>query len=358
VPPLLVMLILTLMSARPRAVHLVVLGGALGFCLYTFLAATLIWIVLAIYLLLGIRRAPLRTQITALILIIAGFTAVALPALLTNPAPILANYQESHSAGFGTSDFQIETAVNGLARTLISFWHNEQWFRHYVTGPLLSPIGGALAIIGLAAALMAQRRSSGDRFLLLWFSVGTVVIAFTNYTEFPSYTRLHFVMPAVALLACRGAVVVIEILRNRLHLSTVPIAIFLLVSIAIIPTVHLHRLHNVSPQRLPAQKEALTIRALQEYPGRPVIDIAPEIEQNRDLMVSFYPWYEELHSWIVLEDLGSALPSIDPDAVILVYDENTAQTVNPLLGERWRQRRYPDADFPHAIWIFTPAGAD
>jgi len=356
--PVLVMLVLSLLARRPRAVYLLVLGWILGFCLYTFLAAILTWIVLAAYLLLGIRRAPLRPQITAMILVAVGFATVVLPVIVTDPAQLLAGYENSHSVGLGSSAFQMQSGARGLARTIITFWHNDQWFRHFVAGPLLGPVAGGLAIIGLVAACFVQRRSPGDRFLLLWFFIPIVIIALTNYTDVPSFTRLHFVMPAAALLASRGAMVLIVVLRDRLRLAAIPVAIILVALIAAIPVINARQLYEVVPERLTVDRQSLTIRALQEFPDRPVIEVASEIQQNRDLMVSFYPWYDERHSWLMFEDLESAAPTIDPTAIFLAYDGETAQRVRAVLGDHWRQWPYPDRYYPGAIFIFTPAEAE
>jgi hypothetical protein len=352
VPPLLILLSMAGIAARPTAVRLFGLGCLLGLCAFTFLATLVIWPVAALFWGRGVLAEALRGRVGAAAVVGFGFLCMTLPILAADPSPLFENLQASHALGFGAD----RGWLLGFAASLGAFWHNSRWFSHHVAGSLLDPVAGGLTAMGLAAAVALRRRSPGDRFLLLWFVLGCLVIALTHPFEWPILTRLLFVLPAAALLAARGAAVATIVLEDRLGLSPRAATSLLATAAALIVIVNLHQLYVVVPSRLPAPAPTCTVRTLQEHPHAPVLEVAYDMDPNRALMLEAYPGLAARHGWTTPQRLASLVESLDPATVLLVfYSPRLADTVEKTLSAGWTRRCCHDEEGRCLVWVFEPA---
>lgn len=350
VPPLLIVLWLAGIGTPPTAARLFGLGCLLGLCAYTFLVTPVIWLVVAAFLAGGVLRGGVRSWIGPAV-VASGVLCTTLPLLAADPTPLLANLQASHALGFGGE----RSWPLGLAASLGAFWHNSRWSSHHVAGSLLDPVAGALAAVGLAAALAVRRRSPGDRFLLLWFVLGCLAVALSHSLERPSLTRLLFVLPALALLAARGACALVIVAEERLGLPRRAAAAVPAVAAALIVGLNLHQLHVVVPSRLPAPAPTCTIRALQENPRAPVLEVAYDMDPNRAQMLERYPGLAARHGWTTPQRLGRLIPELDPATVLLVfYSSRLADTVGRALPPGWDRSCCHVSKGRCTVWVFEP----
>lgn len=353
VPPLLIVLWLAGLGARPTAARLFGLGCLLGLCAYTFLATPVIWLVVAAFLAGGVLRGGVRSWI-GLAVVGVGFLGTTLPLLAADPTPLLDNLQASHALGFGGE----RSWLLGFAASLGAFWHNSRSFDHHVAGSLLDPVAGALAAVGVAVAFALRRRSPGDRFLLLWFVLGCLAVALSHPHERPSLTRLLFVLPALALLAARGACALVIVAEDRIGLPRRTAAAVPVVAAALIVGLNLHQLHVVVPSRLPAPAPTCTIRALQENPHAPVLEIAYDADPNRALMLGAYPGLAARHGWATPQRLERLIPELDPATVLLVfYSSRLADSVERTLPPGWGRSCCHMSEGRCLVWVFEPFGA-
>lgn len=351
VPPLLIVLWLTVIASRPSATRLFILGCLTGLCLYTFLATTIFWLVLAVFFAPGLLSPGPRGRFTAAAVVIGGLVCTTLPILTANQTPLIENLRASHALGFGAD----RSWVAGWAGSAGVFWHNSRWFDHHVAASLLDPFAGALAAIGGGAAVFAFRRSPLDRFLLLWFVLGTLAVAVTNPLTSPSLTRLLFVLPAAALLAARGATVLADIFEVRLELSPRTVTAAMLSTVALIVVANWRQFSTVVPLRLPPAPFTSTVRALQEHPGSPVVEIAYQIDPNRLVALGPYPVLAARHSWTTPTRLASDADRLDPATVLLVfYSRRLADTVDEIVSPRWTGSCYCESEGQCVVWIFEP----
>jgi hypothetical protein len=352
VPPLLIVLWLTVIASRPSATRLFILGCLLGLCLYTFLATTIFWLVVAVFLASGLLSKGPRGRFTAAAVVIGGLVCTTLPILAANQTQLIENLRASHALGIGAE----RSWVLGWAKSAGAFWHNSRYFNHHLAASLIDPFAGALAAIGVGAAVFLFRRSPFDRLLLLWFVLGTLAVAVTHSFTWPSFTRLLFVLPAVALLAGRGATVLVDILVTRLGRSPTTARVVLLTVIVLMVVVNSHQLYAVVPLRLPPTPFTSTVRALQEHPASPVVEVAYQMDPNREVLLGPYPDLASRFSWMTPARLASVIDRLDPASIFLVYQSRRlAGSVAEVVGPRWNGTCYLESWGGCLVWIFEPA---
>jgi hypothetical protein len=352
VPPLLIILCLISIASRPSAVRLFVLGCLLGLCLYTFLATIIFWLVLAVFFAPGLLSKGPRGRFTAAAVVIGGLVCTTLPILAANQTQLIENLRASHALGIGAE----RNWVLGWAGSAGAFWHNSRYFNHHLAASLIDPFAGALAAIGVGAAVVLFRRSPFDRLLLLWFVLGTLAVAVTHSFTWPSFTRLLFVLPAVAFLAGRGATVLVDVLVTRLGRSPTTARLVLLSVIVLLVIVNSHQLYAVVPLRLPPTPFTSTVRALQEHPASPVVEVAYQMDPNREVLLGPYPDLAPRFSWMTPARLASVLDRLDPASIFLVYQSRRlAGSVAEIVGPRWNGTCYLDSGGRCLVWIFEPA---
>ena len=354
VPALLIVLGLACLGSRPSATRLFVFGCVLGSCLYTFLATPVMWFVLAVGLAPRLLEKTSGSRKIAAAAAAGGFLCTTLPIAAAKQASLIATLRAGETLGFGAE----RGLIAGWASSMGVFWHNDRFFNHHVAASLLDPLTGGLAAIGAAAAVLLFLRSPFDRLLLLWFVLGALVVAWSHPYAWPSLTRLLFVLPAAALLAARGATVLIEIFEDRFHLSPTATGAILASIAVLIPAANVHQAYSVVPRRLPPAPLTSTLRALQEYPASPVIEVGYQRDRNHDVVLRPYPESAARTGWTTGRELRLLGDRVDPSSIFLVYSSRRlAETVAEILAPRWNGSCYLESDGRCGVWIFEPGSA-
>ena len=208
---LLVLLFLALAYRTGRALFVFLTGTAMGLCIYTFAVAYLVWPLVAVLVGIKFLRRPTLREFEAVVLMFIGFVLVITPGLLTTPPEYFSDLAIKHGtlepyARELEADAGIPMLVAriSLVQSILVFWVNPQWYRHYVGGPLLDAVTSVLFLIGGALGLM-QIHKGAVRVAFIWFVMGLLILAFASYVPHPLFTRLLFLIPACAILAAMGA---------------------------------------------------------------------------------------------------------------------------------------------------------
>ena len=166
----------------------------------------------------------------------------------------------------GYSDVVTGSTVSRLVENIeinLQAFHYSPTVHTYVYGPLLDPISGTLAALGISFALghVAERPW---RLLLIWFAVAIVMTGLLSPYPHVAVTRLSFALPPLALMA--GLLV-----GNLYSLGTVPVpgsarpakeAAFSAALIVLLPLVlalNLWQFWHITPSVQPHTREALAL---------------------------------------------------------------------------------------------------
>jgi Dolichyl-phosphate-mannose-protein mannosyltransferase len=352
---LLVVLFLVLAWRSERALFTFLTGAATGLCLYTFPAALLIWPVAA--LLVGVKclRRPTVREFAALGLMLAGFVLVVTPGLITSPPDHFVEMVANHGHRELAVQDPIRVTRFSLVQSFLVFWTNPQWYHHYVGGPLLDPIACVLFSIGLALGILLIRKGA-PRIGVVWFGTGLFLIAVTNYVTQPLFTRLLVLIPACAVLAAMG-VAGLETSLKGLRFPTRLGTGLILVLTAAIPILNLQQLLVKSPQVIEMGYEVIIVKALQENPGRTVIEIGRERDQNLAITIDRYPRLREFYRFSTLDELELPPKPAGPDdrlPIFLMRDYSSARELNGKLSlDYLRTSDIGTKGYPQ-IWLFMP----
>ena len=90
-----------------------------------------------------------------------------------------------------------ERNLNNIEINLLNY---NSTVHSYVYGPLLDPVSGTLAALGIAFAL-GNLRDPGRRLLVIWFAVAMFMTGILSPYPHVAITRLIFAVPPLALLA-------------------------------------------------------------------------------------------------------------------------------------------------------------
>lgn len=182
---------------RSSTLLLFAAGAAAGATAYTYPAARVVPVVMALYLLsLGPRNWKVQTWLP---IAIGGALTV---------APMLAVSGDSFWTAmsdrsvFGFTDSPTEGVgrriLENIPRTLFIFNYNPGLNDHFVSGSLLDPMAAVFYVMGLIVSLSRFRQNS-YRFLLIWLGIGLLTSGiFSPYNRTPE-DRMHLDMPAVAI---------------------------------------------------------------------------------------------------------------------------------------------------------------
>ncbi len=352
----LVALLLAAAWQTQRACFAFAAGMALGFCLYTMQLALLMWPIVGIVLLSTLLHRPLRRALPGLLLLVAGFALVVTPALLTTtPDRVLEVARHNTQREMALVNPTLVFSVS-LAQSLVSFWSNEQWYQHYVGGPLLDPISSLLALVGMLLG-MSRLEARVPRLSVIWFLLGILMIALSSYAPGPSFTRLLFLAPAIALL---GGLTVAAALRTlptgRLPIDKLLIAVLIIA----IPAGNVYQLLVVSPTRVPANRTTMLIKALAEHPNNSVVLLgqSPTPDANVRLAVSWYPWLRERYRYQPLEELVAGAreqsPGYPPIYLVGPDEQSDAPRVAATLGPGYRSLIDQDMGNRFSVRLFVP----
>ena len=135
----------------------------------------------------------------------------------------------------------------------------------YVFGPLMDPVSGGLATLGLAFAL-GHIRQPAYRLLLIWFAIGMLMTGVLSPYPHVVITRLLFVVPPLALMA--GLLVEESsnsFIADRSRLAGLPkaflVPVALSVLLSIILLLNLWQFWVATPRVMPHSQEAVALGA-------------------------------------------------------------------------------------------------
>jgi hypothetical protein len=118
----LVALMLALAWRTQRAIFVYAAGVAMGFCLYTFQAAMLLWPIVGVFLLTTLIHRPLRQSVPPVLVITLGFVLVVTPALITtSPERVLEVGQQNTQREQALVDHGA-VARQTLLDSFLAFW--------------------------------------------------------------------------------------------------------------------------------------------------------------------------------------------------------------------------------------------
>lgn len=135
---------------------------------------------------------------------------------------------------------------------------------HFTSGSLLDPLTAALAALGIGLAVR-WRANLGAKLLLTWAVVGVAVAGPLSQHAMAPITRMHIVVPPLAVLAALAAVHAWTRLGpdlrslDRTRVAFAGVGVLLLSVLGL----NLHRFWVVTPSRLRSNQESVVMRALQ-----------------------------------------------------------------------------------------------
>jgi streptogramin lyase len=355
---LLVMLFLVLAWRSERALFTFLTGTAMGLCIYTFMVALLVWPLVALLVAFKFLRRPTVREGAAVGLMFAGFLLVIMPGLLTTPPEQMFDLAVHHSQREVAAREPMMVARVSLVQSFLVFWVNPQWFKHLIGGPLLDPVTCVLFSIGAALGLVHVRRSAAQ-VGFVWFAVGLLIIAFTNYVPGPLVTRLLFLIPACAILAAM-AVFCLDTALRGLRLPAWLATGVILGLTAAIPVLNLHQLLVKSPRVLHVNHQMITVKALQENPHQVIIEVGQDRENNRFQTVSLYPKLREYYRFSRIDELQLPPMPIGPEDKMPIYivhdlhDSSLFQQLRQKLPSTYAVQTDIGPNGYPKIWLFKP----
>ena len=242
-----------------------------------------------------------------------------------------------------------------LVRSFLVFWVNPQWFKHFVGGPLLDAVTAVLFSIGLALGL-TQIHKGAARVAFIWFVMGLLLIAVTNYVPDPMFTRLLFLIPACAIVAATGAFCLEAALRGIRLPAWLAIGVILGLTAAI-PVLNLRQLLVTSPRVLHINRQMNTIKALQENPGRFIVEIDEEPDGNELATVSRYPRLRDYFVFSRIDELQlppTPMGSEDEMPIYLVHDGDLFRRLRQMLPPAYVAETHVGPNGYFDVWYFIP----
>jgi hypothetical protein len=329
--PTVASLLLFVYGIRCGSRTLLVLSGcsaALGW--YTFYSSRATIIILAVIVMLCVRRAQW--------LIVGGFVAAGfllffLPLFAVNRWDVVTGMMQR---SLGSEERVANHAMLTLwigGRTLLAFNYNVHG-GPYVATSLAEPFTAALYVLGVACALTTWKdvRSRG---LLVWLAIGLIVTGVLSNHDYVSVQRLHYVLPAVAILAALAldrSWRMLAVLSPSWNRRGAEVA-FVAFALGLVTASNLYCWFVQMPKLAPVNPMALVIRTIelprcQKASLRPLVlnhgkpgDFEGSIEP-RGTAVPDFGLYDDPTSWLDTADSRCVLfisPS-DPGAVKLMQE--------------------------------------
>lgn len=318
---LVAVLMLVLAWRTRKNIYVYLTGLAMGFCLYTFMAAILIWAIIALILLIDSALGRDLKQIYAWAIMFMGFLLVITPALMvTSPTEIIgiAHHETRREE---SANQPLTVAKLSLEKTVLAFWGINYYHGHYVLGPLVDIITKTLLLVGIAVSLLFFNKIE-SRLAFLWFILGIVLIAFTNYKSHASITRLLFVLPGVALLSANAIGKTENLFQNVFNLNRkITQGIFLSLCVLLL-FLNIYQVQVYSPIWGAFHPFDMTVKAFQEYPEKNIVHVGKE--KPFEFMPVWLGWHglseryseaNETETAILMSQNVSSLP------IFLVYAE-------------------------------------
>jgi hypothetical protein len=260
-PAVLSLLFLGLGIRHGSPILLALAGAAAGLGWYTYYTSRAAIVVLGIVIALQVHpRAWLRFGLPA----VAGFLALVVPMFVATGSDLVARMLEQSGAGTSTEPVRDRAMLPllNLGRSLMAY----NYTRHdgpYVWGSLAEPVTAAFFVLGLGYAI-ATWRDARARTVLAYFAVGILVTGILSKYDYVSVSRLHYLIPIVAILAALAIDRALRVVAT----SVPPVANGVVVAgavaiIGLASASNLHRWFVETPSRVPTSSDTVVIRLLQ-----------------------------------------------------------------------------------------------
>ena len=254
---------LFVVAERHRSTTLRALSGAMaGLGWYTFYSGRTTIAILALAVLL---TTPWRRWLRIGSVIGAGFAALLLPMAVVNGRGMIDRMlRESSANPEGPARGEATRLLINAGRSLLAFNHNTHR-SHFVSGSLVEPATAALFVVGLGIAV-ATWHDPRSRLLLVWLGVGVVATGVASKYDHVTITRMHFVLPAVALLAAVAAerLLAAGLLAVGPRWRTATGAVAVAALAGLVTAGNLHRFYVVTPGVTPVKSTAVVMGIIQE----------------------------------------------------------------------------------------------
>ena len=334
---------------RSSAPMLLAAGLVAGLGFYTYYAARA---ALPIMLIFTITLGGWR-RFTDLWPVALGFVAAAAPLFVVSRGEVLSQMLGEVPGGYSsdvTGPFG-ERIISNLSKNLLAFGYNPDTF-HYVSGPLLDPVSALLAVLGVGLAL-GRIRDPSFRLLLVWFAIALTATGILSPYPNVAISRLHFVVPPLALLAgCAANHVWDRALpfRGSVPLRNIGIAAALALAVAILGW-NARQFWVQTPKVFHLTQEAVAIGALRSEAcgGDPeaAIIVARETEPLlKPALTSYYP-DRDLPALIDHGSLSAGQPIPGPSTRCIIFAHPTDPKARAVLGTL--SQEYPDGK-PLDFW--------
>ena len=256
------LLLLAAAFRRPSRLLLWASGLAAGLGWYTFYGSRATIFILGAII---ASCAPWRRWFAASWPLVFGFLVALAPMVVTDgKAIVLRMLEQSGTASDEVVRNRAMLPIWNTGRSLLAFNYNTH-DGPYLYGSLAEPVTAALFLLGLGLAL-GTLRDVRSRFLLAWFGLGLTATGILSKYDLVSTSRLHFVLPAVALLAALAAETVLYA-GGRLARGEGRGTLGNLLAFFVVVTVtggNLHRWFVEAPAKLQSTADAVLLRILQK----------------------------------------------------------------------------------------------
>lgn len=359
---ILVVLMLVLAWRTQRAVFVFLTGAMMGFCLYTFLGAFLIWPIVALTLLIVFFRRPSWGMVVAGLVLVLGFAMVVTPALLTSGIEQVIRVALENSRRESAVIDALGVARISIVQSFLVHWVSKGAHVDYVGAELVDAITGLLLLAGAAISLFRINRRP-ERLALTWFAGGIIVQASFNYVAQPQLTRLLFVLPGAALLCAITVEKIIRVLRGNLHVPQMAAVAAPLLLIAFVPLLNVNLLLYESPPRMPGSVFKMTVKELQQYPEDLIVEVGGEEQPDGNLVmvVSWYPGFAGRYTYLPFSKLDPSSPNmLSPTGRRPIYMvDNRSQGLLQVLPQKlpgdYFMREDRDPSGSYRVWLFIPS---
>lgn len=256
VPLTILALVFGLAGRRLGSLALVFLGGVVaGWGWYTFYTSRVAIVVVVALLLLQPGRGRRWLQI---VVVLSGFVLAVLPLVAASREDVFLK-MVAESAAAPTAGTAEIGAVLARVRTLtrqaiVAPWAGDRT-SHYISGPLLDSVSGALALVGLAVGVLLVWRAPW-RWVWVWYGLALLAGGgVSQYDQLPN-SRSFFFLPPLLLFAGLAAGLAWAAGR-RLRFGPLLLgAVGVGVGVAVV-LLNLHRFAVETPAKLPQTPEAV-----------------------------------------------------------------------------------------------------
>lgn len=324
----LVLFVLAFKARHPLV--LVASGVCAGLGWYTFYSSRATIVILLLSTLLIV---PPRVWTRFLVPLVAGFAIMVAPLVLVNgPETITGMLIRTGAASNEVVANRDLLLVYNVFRTLTAFNYNTR-VSHYTSGSLAEPFTAALYVLGAAWAVWSWR-DVRSRLLLVWLGVALAATGVVSQYDFVTITRLHFALPAVALLAAVAVERTIAAIRG-LAPARAGMALTVLCTAGVMSVMagsNLYRWFVVSPRIVPTTPDTVAVRILED-PRCQSAPNPPQViaRQQSGALMAALRWYTPLTPPVMTSYPANAdeLRQLVASRCVILYrpDEPEAQDV-------------------------------